>query len=263
MRPDVCYHCRNANPPGMAFCTNCGRPLPAVRESQVSTAPKLDFPPAAIAPVAPAAPAAAPAAKKSKLWIGGLAGCLGAAGIIVAVLVAAIIYAGNWKSAPRAARPAAPDETETSSNRSANRTPAGETENAETELLDILRDRREAGRFKQISATAVPAKDYFPGALGAVQASYHNGSRYVSVSIGKFADFELARRNFEEQFDSVRKKGGRAQVLDPAADGTIHGVYQQKGNSYAEYCTKSAFCYRLASADARALKYFIENFITL
>jgi hypothetical protein len=57
--------------------------------------------------------------------------------------------------------------------------------------------------------------------------------------------------------------GGKTQILETAADGTINGVYQSKGNFTAEYCTKSAFCYRMVSKDALALKYFIEHFITL
>lgn len=254
MEATICKNCRHINQPEMAFCTNCGQPISIIKELQIKTLPKLD--------AAAAAGELGGGKRRWSLWIGGLLGCLGLSALAVAAIIAAGSFAGRIKNTkspdpspnPESTAPA-PDQSNPAL------APADDRKSAETHLLEILGDRREAGQFRQVSATVVPAKEYFPRALGAVQASYHNGSRYVSVSIGKYSDFEPAKKDFEEQFSTISQKGGKTQVLTPPADGTIHGVYQYKNNSYAEYCTKSAFCYRMASADAGALKTFIENFV--
>jgi hypothetical protein len=133
----------------------------------------------------------------------------------------------------------------------------------ENELIEILNDRKEAGKFKQLTANTVKVDDFFPLAKAAAQSSYHNGSKYVALSVGKFKNFDDAKQNFDEQFANVKKKGGKTQILATSVDGTINGVHQLKDVFTAEYCTKSSFCYRMASKDPKALKYFIENFITL
>lgn len=246
----------------MTFCTNCGRPIAPVRESRLNTLPVVDVP--AGVPIAAPAAAAAPKKQRPGLWLGGLFGCLGLVGLAGVALIAFGIYAGSRTTGTVANQNADPQNTRSVKDRSGNDAPPeDDRQSAERHLLEIFNDRREAGKFRQVNAKAVPAKDYFPRAAGAAQASYHNGSRYISVSIGKYTDFPPAKEDFDEQFAAIKKKGGKTQILETAADGTIHGVYQHKGNYFAEYCTTSAFCYRLASTDPRALKTFIEDFIKL
>lgn len=243
----------------MVFCTNCGQRIGVSMQAEIPTAPKVQLTNSAQRPMA-----AAPPKNNSKLWIGGLLGCLGLF-FLGGIGIVGLIAVSNF-SAVNIANTPANNNSGNPDNRNYPWPPFVDEKTLETgaqnELLDIFNDKKEIGKFRQTVVNAVPKKDYFPFANGAALATYHNGSRYVTVAIGKFKNFEEAKKNFDDQFANTKKNGGKIQVLPVGKDGTINGVYQIKKNYYAEYCTTSAFCYRMVSTDAIALKNFIENFVT-
>lgn len=201
----------------------------------------------------------------TKLWVGGLIGCLGLLFLGGIGVVALIAISG--------ASPGNPANTSNSNKINISNTgyPTPYSTSSPTDLpltdpgddlLDIFNDKKDIGKFRQVSSQIVPVETYFPFAQSAALASYHNGSRYVTVAIGKFDSFENAKKNFDDQFTNTKANGGKTQLLPVGKDGTINGVYQIKKNFYAEYCTTSAFCYRLVSTDAKALETFIKDFVT-
>jgi hypothetical protein len=266
-----CQNCNVINAPNMNFCTSCGSKIVLVAQSSIPTIENLavgqqkfqqqNLP--------------AKSKSSSKLWIFGLLGCFGLLGIgVIGVAFVVVVsqsdfgnkVSNNNQNANKSVLLANKNTNKIISLDNSKSVVEEETKTIKSDgndLLDIFNDRKEVGKFKQLSANIVEVNDFFPVAQDAAQASYHNGSRYVAVSIGKFENFDDAKKNFNEQFANVKKKGGRTQILETAADGTINGVYQVKGIFTAEYCTKSAFCYRMASKDPKALKSFIEKFITL
>src|SRR5688500_8309217 len=84
-----CGNCGQVNQPNMAFCTNCGHSISAIREAQINTVPKLDAMPAA---------ARAAGKGKSRLWIGGLIGCFGLVMIAGVAIIGAGLYAGSLRN---------------------------------------------------------------------------------------------------------------------------------------------------------------------
>lgn len=249
-----CKKCNFLNDPSMKFCLSCGNEIFSEAQSTIPTVENIQIP--------QQNNLAATGRSGSKYWIVGLLGCLGVLGLgIIGIILLAAISSSNI------GKNVATNSQNVANNSNTPSTPEVKTNKSDSEigneLLEILKDRPEAGKFKQLTANLVNKNDYFPLAKAAAQATYHNGSRYVAVSIGKFENFDDAKKNFDEQFANVKKRGGKTQILETSADGTINGVHQFKGTFSAEYCTKSAFCYRMASKDALALKNFIEKFITL
>lgn len=241
----------------MVFCTNCGNKIGTSIQAEIPTAPKVQL----TDPIRQPMVTTPPKSSNTKFWVGGLLGCLGLmllSGIGIIALIAISNSASNTSNSNKiyisntgypTANPT-PDPTDLPL------TDPG------SDLLDIFNDKKEVGKFRQINSQIVPVETYFPFAQSAALASYHNGSRYVTVAIGKFDTFENAKKNFDDQFTNTKKNGGKTQILPVGKDGTINGVYQIKKNFYAEYCTTSAFCYRLVSTDAKALETFIKGFVT-
>lgn len=247
----------------MVFCTNCGNPMSTSVQAEIPTAPKVQLTDPIQRPMA----TAAPAKSNTKLWIGGLLGCLGLlflGGVgAVALIAISSATAGNYTNSNRTgiSSPGYPTPYPTFyPTPDVTNTP---TANPGSELLDIFDEKKEVGRFRQVNSQIVPVESYFPFAQSAALASYHNGSKYVTIAIGKFDTFENAKKNFDDQFTNTKRNGGKTQILPVGKDGTINGVYQIKKSYYAEYCTTSAFCYRLVSTDAKALETFIKGFVTL
>ncbi len=271
MNKILCAKCGFLNEPEMNFCTSCGNGLVSVGQSNIPTIQKnlVEF---------ETVVRENPIVKKSsssKLWIGGLLGCFGLTVLLfigsgVVGLLAALqkpnIVANTNQNAnkPRQTPIFNSKQTPNESNKKIEApTPNIPDKDNSNELMNILNERPEVGKFKQLKPQVVDLKDFFPYANAAAQTSFHDGSKYVSLAIAKFDDFDKAKKNFDEQFSNVKKKGGKSQILETSIDGTINGVYQVKNIYTAEYCTKSAFCYRMVSKDPKSLKYFIENFIKL
>jgi hypothetical protein len=264
-----CPICNVFNAPNMNFCTSCGNKIYLIAQSSIPTIENIAVGQQKLQQQN------LPANNKSssKFLIGGLLGCLGLLvisvfGVTLAIVVSRSDFGNKASNSNQNTNKTVVVSNNNKIISSENSKNGSEEEKKviksdSNDLLDILNDRKEAGKFKQLSSNIVEVNDFFPVAKAAAQASYHNGSRYVAVSIGKFENFEDARKNFNEQFANVKKKGGKTQILETSADGTINGVYQVKGTFTVEYCTKSAFCYRMASKDPKALKSFIEKFITL
>ncbi len=257
MNQNRCENCGFLNPPNMNFCTSCGNEVVRPAQSSIPTIQKTlaDF---------PTVDQSDPQKKgnsSSKFWIIGLLLCAGLIGVSVVgvALILVISNAGGLTNQNVNISNNNKRIVENNSNTPANK--IIENNDAGAELFDILSDRKEVGKFTQLTRSIVDVNEFFPHAKAAAQASYHNGSRYVALSIGKFENFDDAKKNFDEQFANVKKKGGKTQILPVAADGTINGVFQVKGVFTAEYCTKSAFCYRMASKDAKSLKAFLESFV--
>jgi hypothetical protein len=260
MNKIACGNCNFLNEANMNFCTSCGKLIGTVAQSSVPTVAKV-----AILQQKTEVYPIVNKSSSSKLWIGGLLGCFG----ILVLLSAAIAFLATYSlsgitdSISNTSRNYNVTPSNSNQKPIISETSEGKKKEFEKDLLDVLKDRKEAGKFKQMTANVVNKDDFFPIAKAAVQSSFHNGSRYVALSIGKFDNFEDAKKNFDQQFSNVKKKGGKTQILETAIDGTINGVHQLKDTFTAEYCTKSAFCYRMASTDPKALKDFIENFIKL
>jgi hypothetical protein len=253
-----CANCGLLNAPNMNFCTGCGKKIVLVTQSEVQTVEKF-----AIATDKNQSTTKA-SKSGSKMWLFGLFGCFG---LVFLVAIGAVLLSMYSLSTV--------GETSSNTNKNANNkkvdpvslTNSKSNSNTEisdeTDLIEILNEHKEAGKFKQLTAKVVKTDEFYYYANAAAQSTYHNGSQYVSLTIGRFENFDDAKKNFDEQFANVKKKGGKTQILETSADGTINGVYQVKDIFTAEYCTKSAFCYRMVSKDAKSLKYFIENFVRL
>jgi hypothetical protein len=254
MNQNKCPQCNLLNDANMSFCTGCGSVMFSIGQAGTPTVEKrIELPTVDLNVNKPKT------SVNSMWWIAGLIGCFGILGIgLLGVLGLAFFSISKSNSNQNLANSPINISNKRIENSNSN---SGQTEAGD--LIEILQERKEVGKFKQLQITAVNPVDYFPYAKHAVQTSYHNGSRYISVSIGKFENFDDAKKNFDEQFANVKKKGGKAQILETAADGTINGVHQVKNFFTAEYCTKSAFCYRMASNNPKALKDFLENFIKL
>ncbi len=258
-----CANCNVFNNLGMSFCTNCGKAIFQTAQSNVPTVEKISE----LNTVEAVRKNSGTKKTNSKFWIVGLLGCLGLIvfGVIgIGLLGMASYFNTNNEIADKNKSNQNNNRKETNfdNNSNADTNKKSDSEEDEKELIDILNDRKEAGRFKQLETKTVDVKDFFPYAKAAAQTSYHDGSKYISVAIGKFNNFDDTKKNFDEQFANVKKKGGKSQILETSVDGTINGVYQVKDVFSAEYCTKSAFCYRMVSKDPKSLTYFIKNFIT-
>ncbi len=264
-----CGSCNSINSSDMTFCTSCGKQIGFAPQSSIPTVQNVVVEPQKFQIQQPVAKKSS----SSKYWVGGLLGCFGLMILAVVGIVLAVSFSiskspnNTANSAQNANKPDLSANKKTSETKSSGNSKtesvANQSDDYENDVIRVFQDRKEAGNFKQLTANVVKVDEFFPYAKAAAQGSYHNGSKYVSVAIGKFENFEDAKKNFDEQFSRVKKKGGMTRILETSVDGTINGVYQTKGNFTTEYCTKSAFCYRLVSKDALALKYFIEHFITL
>jgi hypothetical protein len=260
-----CGNCNFLNEPSMSFCTSCGNRIFLPTQSGIPTVEKnlSNF------PTVRQESSVTKSSGSSKLWIGGLSGCLGL--IILSVIGIGLLGIMSFPGAKSEVANINQNANKSGQVNKDKQKEANVADNSEAnksgnddekELIEILKDRKEAGKFKQLEVKTVDVEDFFPYAKAAAQTSYHDGSKYISVAIGKFNNFDDTKKNFDEQFANVKKKGGKSQILETSVDGTINGVYQVKGVFTAEYCTKSAFCYRMVSKDPKSLKYFIENFVT-
>jgi hypothetical protein len=266
-----CANCSFLNASNMNFCTSCGKGIFPTAQSSIPTVEKVVIAQDGIQQrnFAPKS------GSNSKFWIGGLLGCLGLVGLVAIGAVFLSIFSqlnsgslttNNNQNTNKTVQIKNGKKDETVSVDNSKTTPDDEIKTDKSDssdLIEILKDHQEVGKFKQLTAKVVNVDEFFYYAKDAANSSYHNGSQYVSLTIGRFENFDDAKKNFNEQFANVKKKGGRTQILETSIDGTINGVYQAKGFFTAEYCTKSSFCYRMVSKDPKALKYFIENFIKL
>ncbi len=263
-----CAKCSFLNQPEMNFCTSCGNELVSVGQSNIPTVQKnlAEF------ETVVRENQILKKSSNSKLWIGGLLGCfsliillfIGSGILGVLSVLQKDVGLANKNQNSNKARPTPIANSKLTSIENKNNesvSPNIPDKDDSNELINILNERQDVGKFKQLKPQVVALKDFFPYAKAAAQTSFHDGSKYVSLAIANFDDFEKAKKNFDEQFSNVKKKGGKTQILETSVDGTINGVYQVKNIYTAEYCTKSAFCYRMVSKDPKSLKYFIENFV--
>jgi hypothetical protein len=255
MNQKICSKCGTYNNFEMLFCTNCGIAISVNKQSEIPTVEKKleDF--------TNVKTNKQKNKTTSNLKIFGILGCLGL--FVLFVFIFGIVLFYNLSKSQNIVVNSNKNQSNTNLNKNISEKENNEEKEAENSLTAIFEDRKDVGRFKLLTVNSVKKEDFFSYSIVAKQASYHDGSKYVSVAVGKFADFENAKKSFDEQFANAKKKGGKTQILETPTDGTINGVYQVKDVFSAEYCTKSAFCYRLVSKDPKSLKYFIENFITL
>lgn len=281
MNEKICPQCGAANPVSMSFCTNCGQNLIAAgdKPSDASQEPPPTVfmgqtaPPKSPPQFEQPAPVSVPAAKKGKGWIFAVAGCLGL--LILSVIglgvIALVLGYGNVLSENGSDKPAPTpfSNTKTTENTKSKTTDSSntaitenQTDDADTGsfLVTILEGRKQVGSFNQTSAKSLVTEDYFPLASGAAQAEYADNSKYVYLTVGKFASLAVAEENFEDQLEGVKSSGGKVTYQNTASDGTISALYNNKGFYFAEYCNTNGFCNRIHSNNQAALKSFFESY---
>lgn len=127
-------------------------------------------------------------------------------------------------------------------------------------LLSILESRKEVGKYSQTDAKTVPVKDYFPKGIGAAQATYSGGGKYVFLTVAKFDTMEDEKANFDDQIRGIKANGGKVTYQNTASDGTISAIYEKGGYYFAEYCNTNNYCNRIHSNNRDALRAFFQSY---
>ncbi len=268
MNSSICPKCGTQNVPGMAFCSNCGQSLAgSAPQSNASDLPPtmLSYKPSGFTPPQSSFTAAPnfsppPAKKGGKGLLFGLLGCSGLLLIsLVGGLAAGIVL---WQRSEVLPSPS-PYTLDSNSNinnsnqslNNSNSNVALNTGGAGETMLAELQKAKQIGAFRQTDARIVNAKDYFPLATDAVQATYTNGSQNVYWTIGKFSSSEDTRSDFDTQVTNVKGSGGTIYT-NSSKNGTHSAVYKNNKDYYFVETAASDNGSRIHSSDRAALLSF-------
>jgi hypothetical protein len=153
MNKIACGNCNFLNEANMNFCTSCGKLIGAVAQSSVPTVAKVAIP----QQETEVHHTLAKKSDSSKLWIVGLLGCFG----ILVLLSSAIVFfatyslSGFTESISNTTKNNNKPLINSNQKAIINETEEGKKKEFESDLLDVLKDRKEAGKFKQLTANVV------------------------------------------------------------------------------------------------------------
>ena len=283
MNSKICPRCGFQNPPNMSFCSNCGQSLAIAPESggNVSQGNPSEPPPTVLSyqpniPASPApqnfqqpsphmqqppSPAASPPKKGNKGLLFGLLGC---GGLLLASLIGLAVGIPLLQRAGVLPQPLFGGtrriyDSNLYNTNTTNTNSTGVTNNRSgSTLLTELQGLKQVGEFRQTEVKTVPAKDFFPSATEAVQATYTNGSKYVATTSGKFSSNDAAFSDFNTQIKNV-KDGGGTIYSNESKNGTQAAAYKYKNFYFIEACGQSV-CTRNNSNDVNALRSFTTSY---
>lgn len=272
MSSKTCPNCGVQNPPNMSFCSNCGNSLATVPQNNAPNVNASDLPPTMISyqpnlqanptapPVTPSTQPPVPPKKGNKGLILGLVGCggllvLSVIGLVVAFGVLGYLGVDSNKKKEADINISPPNSNVSNTNGISNRNDSPKTDST---MLNEFQKLKQVGEFKQTYLKSVPAKDFFPSATEAAQASYYNGKKYVISTLGKFPSNSAAFDDFDTQIKNIKADGGQI-YSNESKNNTKAAFYKYKNYYFIEACG-DAVCSRNNSDDRNALSKFAVSF---
>jgi hypothetical protein len=271
----------------MSFCSNCGQSLAAQPSSEAPHSGSADLPPTMLSynptpqtppPTSPFTPAPSfspppssppPPAKKGGKGL--LIGILGCSGLLLVSLVGGLVVgipvlqSSGVLPQPLFGGVPTPSPDSNSNINNTNSLPNNSNSNISPnnsgegeKMLAELQTAKQVGAFRQTDARIIPAKDYFPLATDAVQATYTNGSQSVYWTIGKFVSNQDAQTNFNDQVNNVKANGGTI-YSNTTKDGTQAAAYKNSKNYYFLETTTGNSGSRIHSSNLAALQSFSSS----